>query len=100
MLTGQMYCSFYQGNLHRDAYPSAAACDRVSLENWSQSNRTHFTAHGSRVEGAKETVPCPSELLVHSQQQERNKGKKLRQGGRTKIILEKWVEFNGEQRNI
>lgn len=67
LLTGQMYCSFYQGNLHRDAYPSAAACGRVSQETWSQSNRTHFTAHGSRVEGAKETVHCPSELLVHSQ---------------------------------
>lgn len=87
-LCSQVRCvAAFSTEILRDAYPSAAACGRVSQDTWSQSNRTQFTAHGSRVEGAKETVHCPSELLVHSQQQERNKGKKLHQGGGTKIIL-------------
>lgn len=45
-------------------------------------------------------IQCPSEVLVHSQQQDRNKWQKLHQGGRTRIILGKWVELNREQRNI
>lgn len=54
---------------------------------------------GQRV-SKKLLIHCPSEVLVHSQQQDRNKWQKLHQGGRTRIILGKWVELNREQRNI